>query len=257
LGGAGHASPLLNDAILLNPSFSAFLVNRVSFSGHYQWFESAAGSQANGTAIPEKGRAYQLAIQDGRSEWFQAGLAYTQREDGSMIHIGAAKTLVARTGFGLGAKFLFDPERKSLGTDLTFSATAIPAKDLQLALIVDNLLQGEEAKRRGMLREVILGTKFNVLGMVLLYFDPHYVPDLPDTQKYGHEMGVEVVVASDIFLRAGTYRNSTVPFLNLRGNGMGYGIGYIAPKLSIDFGITRNVEPFQSTAYVLGATMYL
>ncbi|MBI4925638.1 MAG: hypothetical protein HY843_06910, partial [Bdellovibrio sp.] len=100
LGGAGHAGPLLNDAIFLNPSFASFLPT-YSFGFNYLSF-------ANQNDIGDKGRILNVSIQDGRSEVFQAGAAYTQKSDGSYLHVGASKNFVNRFGFGIGGKFFFN-----------------------------------------------------------------------------------------------------------------------------------------------------
>src|SRR5947209_4004303 len=76
LGGAGHAGPMLNDAIYLNPSYASFLPT-YAIGGNWVTF--------NGKDDHFKGRAANLTVQDGRNEYFQAGVGYTLREDGSFV----------------------------------------------------------------------------------------------------------------------------------------------------------------------------
>ena len=91
LGGAGHAGPVLNDAIYLNPSFTAFL-------------------QSYGLAInyiralrPAPHPHYNLSVLDGRSELFQAGVGYTRREHNNFIHIARPNLLLNGSAWALVA----------------------------------------------------------------------------------------------------------------------------------------------------------
>jgi hypothetical protein len=252
LGGAGHAGPLLNDSIFLNPSFASFLPT-YSVTGNYVTFK---GSDAPEGGTPSlHGRAYSLSVQDGRTEAFQAGLAYTVTEQGPFVHVGLSRGLSERLSIGVGGKFWFKSGSQRNGRDFALSATYIPSEWLQLALIGDNLIQSDAARDRDLYREFTLGTKFNVQGIVLVYFDPHVATDLTG-QTYGHEVGLEFVMMQDLFLRVGGFRNSRVPFENAHGRGYGIGFGWVAPRLSIDYGISRALSPVAATAHVLGATVY-
>lgn len=252
LGGAGHAGPLLNDAVFLNQSFSSFLptysigMNYLAFSG-----PPSAGDPAM------RGRNYSLSIQDGRTEMFQAGAAYSLRTDGALIHVGISKTIFKYLGVGVGGKFFYNDPSNTGGRDAVFSMTGVVSSWLQAALIVDNLIQSEEGKNHGFYREAVLGLKFNVDGIVLVYVDPHYVADLPEDQRFGQEAGVEFVVMNDFFLRVGQFKNSAIPAQSgARGRGWGAGFGWIAPRLSLDYGLSRVLEPRPSTSHTFGATMY-
>jgi hypothetical protein len=122
---------------------------------------------------------------------------------------------------------------------------------------VDNVLQTDATKERGLYREITVGTKLNIQGILLLYFDPHYVPDLPTGERLGHESGVELVLMSDFFLRAGMLKNASVPFLPNRSSvGYGIGLGWMAPRLSLDYGLSRIIDPMPATAHNFGATIY-
>jgi hypothetical protein len=248
LGGAGRAGPLLNDAILLNPSFAAFLKERVSAGFSYL---------THGTNQDD--RTYQVSLQDGRSPFFEAGLSYTRLESGSMIHFGASRSFIQRTGFGLGAKFLRPTHEGPLIADASLSATAIITPEIQAALVVDNLVQGDLARANGNYREIALGTKINIMKMILLYIDPHYTPELPSRfgERLGYSAGAELVMFQDVFLRAGTYRNAKQPILNSWGNGWGLGAGWLSPKISFDIGYTQATTPAPATLWNLGATFYL
>src|ERR1035437_8251713 len=100
LGGAGRATPLLNDAIYLNPSYASFAPVYSLASGY--------------TSIRPGGRNYNLSIQDSRTELFQAGVGFTKREGDSAVNIGASKLVVERLGFGLGSKFIINDQTRKI-----------------------------------------------------------------------------------------------------------------------------------------------
>lgn len=238
LGGAGHAGPLLNDALYLNPSFTSFLPT-YSLSSSWLWFGGDPWQTPDGER-EYYGRNYNFSIQDGRSEIFQAGLGYTVREDGSFVHLGASRAFFQRTGFGLGLKFFFAAGEPSfVSREVTLSASLIAATWAQVVLILDNLLELDSSEQAGLYRELVLGTKFNVMGIVMIYFDPHFTPSLLDGQRWGHELGLELTLFRDLFLRGGWFRNATVPFQGHYARGYGLGAGYVGPRFSIDYGFER------------------
>jgi hypothetical protein len=248
LGGAGHAGPLLNDSIYLNPSYAAFL-NAYSISGNYSWANYQSGAY--------KYKIQNASIQDGRSELFQAGLAYTRRGDGNFIHLGTGKALIPKElGFGLGAKAYFPTGTTTQVIDGTFSTSLFMSETFQSSLIVDNLRESQQEISYGLYREFTVGTKFNFQKLLLVYIDPHYVPDL-GVGKYGYEAGIELPLGSDIYLRGGMFRQSNIPTLDARGRGYGFGIGWIAPRMSLDYGVSRILEPLVGVAQVVGFTLFM
>lgn len=247
LGGAGHAGPLLNDAIYLNPSFTSFLPSYSASAGFLMYERDDKSG---------KGRLYNVSVQDGRSPMFQAGAGYTLREDGSWINVGASRSLIKELGVGLGGKFFFNNTRLPSGQDLMLSFTGILIPEVQAALIIDNLLENNTSKTRNLYRTITLGMKANLKGMLLFYLDPHYVPNNTVSDKYGYNAGIEIVAMSDLFLRAGVFRASSVPSIGTFGRGYGVGIGWIGPRMSLDYALQRTILPFSSGAHVFGGTIY-
>lgn len=259
LGGAGHASPLLSDAIYLNPSFTPF-TNTHAFSFNYLTY---GGNPVNtvGGISDFYGHNMNFSILDGSAEAaFQAGVGYTRRDDSSMIHVGAAKNITQKLGAGLGGKFIFPNNNAGERiTDATLSMSGVFTTWFQTALIVDNLF--ESGVNRGFYREYIAGTKFNVMGIVLAYVDPHWVPSLPLTlstnkTQWGYEAGLEFPFYSDFFLRFGNFMNASVPFQAQRGDGFAAGIGWLGPKLSFDYSYNRVIGPLSSFAHNFGTTLF-
>jgi hypothetical protein len=252
LGGAGHAGPLLNDAILLNPSYASFLP---TYSG------SANLSVFKGpdTATPEgrfHGRHYNVSVQDGNNELFQAGASYTLREDCAIVHLGASHTVIKQLGIGLGGKYYYHLPGGGSGKDMVFSTTGALDREIQASFIVDNLMEEEAGKKIGLYREFILGTKYNAMNIVMVYLDPHYAPNVKGASRYGYEAGVEFPFYTDLFVRAGMFRSSMVPIEGERGRGFGMGIGWIAPRLSLDYALQRVLTPRLAVAHVFGFTAF-
>ena len=253
LGGAGHAGPLLNDAIFLNPGFASFLPT-YSAGFNILTYSGPPITQPPPEVDPH-GRDYSVSVQDCRSELFQLGVGYSKRDDGSFVHLGASKSFIQRLGFGLGSKFYFNNTNYRNGSDAILSFAGIASEWLQTSLTIDNLLQTSAGMDRNLYREFVLGTKFNVMSIVLIYCDPHLAPSNP-AGSFGHETGIEFVVMQDFFLRAGAFKNATIPFEGKYGRGYGLGAGWVAPRLSLDYGMEREVEPRQNTSHVFGATAF-
>ena len=250
LGGAGHAGPLLNDALYLNPSFIALLPT-YSFSWNFAKFVSSENFY---------GRNLNASIQDGRTRLFQAGVGYTIREEGRFLHIGASRKIISRWGVGISWKLFFATDGNLQNfNDGTFSSSIIPIDWVQVSIIVENLLQGDAAQLNRNHREIILGTKFYVFDVVLLYLDPHYTPSITNG-KFGWEVGAEFTMFKDIFLRVGAFKNAMVPHMAVRGRGFASGIGWVGPRLSIDYGLKRTLEADlnlpSNTTHTVGFTAF-
>ena len=249
LGGAGHANPLLNDSVFQNPSFASFLPV-YSWSGSFK-------SLGEG-----RGRAYSLSVLDGRSEFVQAAAAYTVRDELTALHLGVSKKLAPKLTLGIGAKFFYSKAKNRFenSRNVSLSATAAPTDWLQIALIGDNLLSPAGTSQLGLEREVVLGTKLKVNEKVLLYIDPHahLAKGLDDTVKstFAYEAGTELQVYKDLYLRVGTFKNIAHPDLREKSNGFGYGIGWVAPRMSFDFAVERVLSPADRLTHTSSVTLY-
>ena len=251
LGGAGHGAPLLNDSVYLNPSFNSFLP---SYSLAYNFSKFNGGSAELGNET--HGRNYNFSIQDGRSELFQAGVAYTVREDGTFIHFGASRTVIKQLGVGIGGKVFFNTTNHTSGKDLTFSVSGVPNEIFQTSFIVDNILETSDSKARGLYREAILGLKFNVQKIFYIYLDPHWTPNLPSTNHWGYELGLEFPIMQDLYLRLGNFKNANIPTLAAYGRGYSAGIGWVGPRIAFDYALSRPIDPISTVNHVGGVTVY-
>ena len=242
LGGAGHAAALGNDSVYLNPAYTPFIP--ASSLGLYwtNW-----GSNYGGY-----GRNYSVSIQDGRSDMFQAALAHTQRDDGRFIHVGASKSLLEKTGLGIGGKIYFPNNQTWTASDITVGITAQPVAWFQAALVVDNVFESAYGKTINLTREWILGTRMSVMGILTLYADPIFLPSLNGTWAF--EGGAEFHILVDFNLRAGLLQNAMVPMLARRDNGFSFGAGWTGPRLSLDYAYLQTQTGANS--HNLGATIY-
>lgn len=251
LGGSGHAGPLLNDAIYLNPSFVSF-VPAFGLGVSYGWYGGdGPDNQAFG------GKLINVSLLDGRNEFFQAAVGYTRRRERQFIHLGAARRITPQIGFGIAAKLVY-PTVPGGGTarDFTVSTTALASDWFQSVIVVDNLLANDASQAQGLQREFILGTKFNLRGLCLIYWDPHWIQQPQGGLEYGFEWGTEFVVLQDLFLRGGFFQNSTSPTLEKRGGGYGFGAGWLAPRLSLDYAFSKTETPESTYTHQLGFTVF-
>lgn len=221
LGGAGRATPLLNDAIYLNPSYASF-APVYSLSGGY-------------TSIRSGGRNYQISIQDSRTELFQAGVAFTKREGDSAVNIGASKLVVDRLGFGLGSKFIINDDTHKMKSDFIFSTSYIGLQWMYSTMVIDNLLANFD-------RTIYFGFKFIPTQNVNIYLDPFYTPEYTKGNKSGYHFGMEFGLLADFFFRIGKYQDGEIPYLETRGNGFGISFGWIGPKLNLDYALSRAIQ---------------
>jgi hypothetical protein len=256
LGGAGHAAPLLNDSIYLNPSFQSFLPS-YSVSGNYEEYHGGA-TEPDGSSYLH-GHVSNVSVEDGRSETVEAGVGLTLRDYGKILNIGAAHSFVKQMGFGLGAKITFpnDPNQQS-AHDLTFSTSLAATDWFDAAAIVDNIVDSSGAQAQGLYREYILGTKFNIQKIALIYIDPHLASNVAPGTSFGYEAGAELTVMQDLFVRGGYFRNSNVPEIqNTRGNGYGFGLGWISPRFSLDYALKHVLTPVINVQNCFGFTLYI
>ena len=223
LGGAGHAGPMLNDGIYLNPSYASFLP---SYGISLNYLAYTSPNAPDGSQLYH-GHILNASIQDGSNPLFQAGVGGSLRDSGKLVNFGAAKAAIKQLGFGIGGK-VYLPNAGSNITDTNFSMTWATTSWFQASFLADNLIQSQTEVQDGFYREFTLGTKFNIMSILLLYIDPHLTPWAPNLPTYGYEAGAEITPFTDLFLRLGVFHNANLPELNnTRGAGYGLGIGWI------------------------------
>jgi hypothetical protein len=254
LGGSGHAAPLLTDAIYQNPSFASFLH---AYQGSLNYGVYKGGDEQPDGSKPVHGHLTNIAVQDGRNDMFQAGVGLTIREDSKYIDVGTSKAIVEKFGLGLGGKFILPNSGNGSRTqDFNISGTFLATDWAMASFLIDNIVQSNSLKAQNLYREFVLGTKINIQNLMLIYIDPHLAPNAPGS-NFGYENGIELTPFTDLFIRFGMFRSSNVPELqNARGRGYGFGIGWVAPKLSLDYGLKRTLDPIVTNTHNFGMTVY-
>jgi hypothetical protein len=249
LGGAGHAGPFMTDSIYLNPSFLAFQRN-YAISGNYSRFDQ--GSRTNQ-------ETWNAAVSDGANPFVQAGLAYTHRIDATMYHLATGYRLTPTTALGISGK-AYHLRTEGIGDskfNATISATWAITPMIQTAFIFDNIFNEPTGKRFGNLRTFTLGSKFNIDQLLLIYIDPSWVQKPFSGEKsFGVQAGAEIPIFTDFFLRGGTFRSASIPEQARRGDGWGAGVGWIGPKLSLDYSYCRIKKPLEQTQHTGGLTIF-
>jgi len=246
LGGAGHAAPILNDGIYMNPAMIALLPAYSVSASH----ESVSGP---GNTEPHA-LVQNASIQDGTNNLFAAGLGYTRKTYGREVNVGASSRIFQDYGIGIGGKFLFGSDTKQTAQDATLSATGAPLSWFQAGIVVDNLLETARTKTWNQFREFTVGTKFNIQKILLIYLDPHVIPG-KSGDTFGYEFGAELPIFSDLYLRGGLSKNSFQPALGAYGHGHGFGFGWSFPRISIDAAVTRTFEPARTNSVLFSATI--
>ncbi|MGZ3699703.1 MAG: hypothetical protein ACXWP5_16300, partial [Bdellovibrionota bacterium] len=169
-----------------------------------------------------------------------------------------SKSFIGKLGVGIGGKLVFPADgTNSKFADTIASVTFIALNWLQCSFTADNLIASDDARARGFYREFVLGTKVSILGIMFVYADPHYAMDVPNTNTpWGYEAGVEFPFFSSIFLRGGVFQNSKIDFMNQYGDGFSVGLGWMAPKISLDYSFRRIINPSLAMGHVFGATVF-
>jgi hypothetical protein len=256
LGGAGHASPLLSDALYLNPSFLSY--NYTHALNYNLLLYDGVKPDRFGKDLPYGGRNFNIAVVDGTQEaLFQAGVGYTKRDDAHFFHMIASKTILKPLSLGMGTKIVFPKVNPTRLIDTYASISLLASSWLQASLIADNLFQS--ASKLGLNRHYILGTKLNVMRILMIYIDPHWVhqPMPQFNQKhFGYQAGIEFPFMEQLFLRAGKFQNSTIPYQGQSGDGYGLGAGWLAPKLLLEYSLSKVTSGIHSYAHIFGAGIY-
>ncbi len=234
LGGAGRAGPWLTDSIYLNPSFASY-TPRYVLSGAYTGF---------GT-----GRNYNVSVQDSRAEVVQAGVGYTKREQNASVNLGASKAFFKKLGVGLGSKFIFDNETGTMTPDFSLSGSYIALPWMYASLIIDNLVAGQDQVARKLHRTFHPSFKFIPTKQIGIFFDPFYSPAYSDGKKSGYSVGIEAGILNDFYLRVGKFQDADITHLNTRGSGFGYGLAWVGPRLSAEYGVSRALSTHSGAGF--------
>ncbi len=241
LGGAGHASPLLTDAIYVNP---AFLATTPITAGSVSYQKS----QAYDFSAP------QIAVLDGSQDaLFQAGIAGARMSFADTVHIAAAKKLGKKISAGIGSKLYF-MKVPTFSRQLDFYASVAfsPNKYLLFSAMLDNIRQSIPGL--DLQRTLVLGSKICIGDNFALYADPQINLASEDHKHFteafkkswlsglgkfsselvtGYAVAAEIVTFGDVLLRGGLFRNTYQATLQEHASGWGIGAGWIGPRIAL------------------------
>lgn len=255
LGGAGHAGPILTDAIYQNPSYIAMMPVLALGLNYLTYPQSGVEASPAGTG--NNLNTYNISAQNGlRDAWFQYGIGYTQGGPSSSIHFVLSKSYSDQFFLGMGTKITTPNQgTRSRFVDGSVSASGIVTDWFRFSLTIDNLI--ESGQVNGFNREYTLGTKINLLSVVQLYLDPLWVPTLTSGQStWGYELGAEYPFLEYFFLRTGIFKNASIPYRGTRGDGFGLGLGLAMPHTSLDYAYTAVLNPAAAFAHHFALTVY-
>lgn len=246
LGGAGHAGPILTDAIYMNPAMMPFLSTYSVSVSH--------NSYSGPDSTEPKGKLQNASIQDGTSPLFQAGVGYTRKTYGNMVNVGASTRVLEKYGIGVGGKFLFGSNTRETAQDLTLGLFGSLSDWVQTGIVLDNAISSPNSRQWNEGREFIVAAKFNFQKILLVYFDPHYAPSKTGSHT-GYEAGMEIPLMSDLFIRGGINRDSFQPHLGAYGKGYGFGFGWSFPRMSLDGSMSRTESPVRTNNLLISITI--
>jgi hypothetical protein len=248
--GAGIASILSTEAAILNPATSAFFTGT---SVSYHQYKTTLRNEAderdlNNDDFPSRNQSRGIFISDHDSA-VKGGVAYIDQDENNMERsqvIGHGSAMVGdRTSLGFAYKYLYDGYPKngktahSASHQLTAGTTHIVDDKTSVGFtIVDptRTTPGEERIMGGF--QFQLAEKLTLIGDV----GTQYTQDVKE--KYEWRAALQLQLFDDFFLRAGK------SYDNIRENkGTGYGIGWLGPKLGVEFA-QRFTEQFGDEGYV-------
>ena len=253
LGGAGHAAPFLTDAIYLNPSH-LYLLPFFGAGANYLYHEASFFPSTTGSGV---GSDYNLSVMaSSRQLPVQFGAGYTRRDDGTLIHFAASFGLWDRLSLGVGAQFLTTPSGNLIGSpDMGLSMSMIVSTSFRLAVVVDHVLGALQSN--GFFTDIIVGSKWQILPEWSILVDPHFGPDtLGGAYALGIEAGTEVRIGEYLFVRAGGYSNSVLPFVQVKGSGVSGGLGFTFPKVAIDYALGGVLSPQVGLFHNIGVKVF-
>jgi len=245
LGGAGHASPECNDAIYLNPAYLSFL-KIYGISGNFQLDPSS------------NSHLFNISIADGtKGLIFHAGISYTYGKNNQLIHFSISKDILETLGLGIGGKIIWSnvpPTGKAIEAYFSIFQKITPW--LQISILIDNLFS--HCAKWGLHREITLGTQWNINSIFFLFFDPLWVFNESQEKKLGYQLGLEIPFLDSLFFRLGKFQNVRMIEQRYRGEGYGIGVGWQAPKISLNYGLSFSaLSSKKIMTHYFGLNVYL
>lgn len=248
--GAGIASILSTEAAILNPATSAF------FSGtsiSYHQYKTTLRNEADDRDLkdddfPSRNQSRGIFISDHDSA-VKGGVAYIDQDENNYERsqiIGHGSAMVGdRTSMGFAYKYLYDgyPKKGKTAHSASHQLMAGTIHIVDDSTTVGFTIVDPTRTTRGEER-IMAGLQFQLAEKLTLIGDlgTQYTQDVKD--KYEWRAALQLQLFDDFFIRAGK------SYDNIRLNkGTGYGIGWLGPKLGVEFA-QRFTEQFGDEGYV-------
>lgn len=236
--GTGVGSILMNESVLLNPApLALFNVTTVTYQRDdvsIQDRNASRSSSANSFDGKTHNNGFFLA--EGTNK-VKGAVAYLDQVEGkdSRQRISSAIAFPINEGLSFGAGYRYTKElsRADNGDNRysynSFTAGLTHAIDpsFSLGLLVEDPTKSKAQRTRG-----VLGAQYIIKDLITLMADvgSNYNKDLNDGLIV--RVATQIKLISDFYFRAGAFQDKLG-----KENGNGWGLGWVGPKLVLDFGI--------------------
>ena len=229
--GTGVGSLLMDESTILNPAPLAFF--NIS-SLYFQKTKNKGVSSANQTAF----------IVSDTGKGVPASLSYiaTEKDESNkreQYSVSFAYPVKKRSSFGVG--YRLTKERIASGEyrgkhrnkQVVLGIIHVPAPSFSFGLVLVDPFKKNNDHSRG-----TLGLQYVYDSFFSLLFDveSHLTSDFSDSMTY--KSAIQLKIMSDLFFRMGAFQNNKT-----NQKGMGAGMGWIQPRLSLNLGLKNTRLP--------------
>jgi hypothetical protein len=248
--GAGVASVLSTEAGLLNPAAAAFFEGS-SFS--YQSYSTNLRDENSQRALtgedfPNRNQSTGYFIAD-HSGPVKGGLSYLQQNenhfDREQLILHASSPMGPRSSMGISYRYVQDqrPEsftdRRKYFHQVSIGTTHILDQDTIIGLVIVDPTRSNAGDER-----LLGGFQYSLADRFILIGDAGYQFSGSIAKDYLWRGAVQLNIFSDFFFRVGRFYDNITGF-----KGMGWGVGWIGPKLGVEFA-QKYSEQFTKEGYL-------
>ena len=230
--GAGVGSLLLDESTILNPAPLAFF-NLSSL--YFQKTQNKGPSSSGQTAF----------IISDTGKGIPASFSYitTERDKHNKrtrYAVSLAYPIKRRSAIGFGYRLIKDERSTEQGhrekhqyKQLILGMTHIPVPSLSVGLVLLNPFQEDNQRSRA-----TIGIQYVYQNFFTLLFDIESALTSNFSGFITYKPALQLKIMSDLFFRIGFFQNN-----ELGEKGMGTGIGWIQPRLSVNLGVKNTRIP--------------
>ena len=229
--GAGVASLLIDEATILNPAPMAFF-NIASF--YIQRSDQTTTTNENGMSKPINDSEHISFIASDSKGILKGSASYQKFNETNFSRkrwaVALASPIGKSSAIGINFRKTKDEENSNLSeyTQITLGLSHVLDESLSFGLVLIDPLNKKVTDNKG-----IIGLQYSYKHLLSLIFDlgGDYKEGIEETLSY--KTAVQIKVFEDFYFRMGLFRDKSV-----LENGNGIGVGWVQPKLSIDFAMT-------------------